>query len=55
MLEQFIWELLDHLPYSPGLPPSAYDLFTYLKNWFGSQCFSNYEKLMEDVKAWLSS
>jgi hypothetical protein len=27
----------------------------YLKNWLGSQCFSNEEELMEVVKMWPSS
>jgi hypothetical protein len=30
-------------------------LFTYLKNWFGKQCFITNEELMEYVKTWLSS
>jgi hypothetical protein len=29
-------------------------LFTYLKNWLGSQRFNNNEGLMEDVETWLS-
>jgi hypothetical protein len=29
-------------------------LFTYLKNWLQSKCFSNNEELMEGVKTWLS-
>jgi hypothetical protein len=41
LLEHFIWELFDHPPYNPDLDPSDYLLFTYLKNWLGSQCFSN--------------
>jgi transposase len=49
LLEHFNWELFDHLPYSPDLAPSDYHLFTYLKNWFGSQCCNNNE-LMEGVK-----
>jgi transposase len=48
MLEHFNWELFDHPPYSPDLAPSNYYLFTYLKNWLGSQCFDNNE-LMEGV------
>jgi histone-lysine N-methyltransferase SETMAR len=46
--------LLDNTPYSPDLAPSNYHLFTYLKNWLGSQRFNNNE-LMEGVKTWLSS
>jgi hypothetical protein len=32
LLEHFYWELFDHLPYSPDLASSNYNLFTYLKN-----------------------
>jgi transposase len=55
LLEHFNWELFDHPPYSPDLAPSDYHLFTYLKNWLGSQCFNNNEELMQGVKMWLSS
>jgi histone-lysine N-methyltransferase SETMAR len=55
LLEHFNWELSDHPPYSPDLPPSDYRLFTYLKNWLGSQCFNSNEELMEGVKMCLSS
>jgi histone-lysine N-methyltransferase SETMAR len=47
--------LYDHPPYSPDLAPNDYYLFTYLKNWLGSQRFNNNEELMEGVKTWLSS
>jgi transposase len=53
LLEYFNWELFDHPPYSPDLPPSDYHLFTHLKNWLGSWCFNNDEQ-MEGVKTWLS-
>jgi hypothetical protein len=52
-LEHFNWELPDHPPYSPDLARSYCHLFTYLKNWFGSQHFSN--ELKKGVKTWLSS
>jgi histone-lysine N-methyltransferase SETMAR len=55
LLEQFNWELFDHLPYSPDLAPSDYHLFSYLKNWVRSQRFNSNEGLMEGVKTWLSS
>jgi hypothetical protein len=35
--------------------PSNYHLFTYLKNWLGSQHFNNSKELMEGVETWLSS
>jgi histone-lysine N-methyltransferase SETMAR len=47
--------LFDHPPYSPDLALSECHLFTYLKNWLGSQHFSSNEELMEGVKLWLSS
>jgi hypothetical protein len=54
LLEHFSWESFDHPPYSPDLTPSDCHLFTCMKNWLGSQCFSNDEELMEGVKMWLS-
>jgi hypothetical protein len=45
----------DHPPYSPVLALSNYHLFTYLKNWLGSQFFNSNEEVMEGVKKWLSS
>jgi hypothetical protein len=54
VLEHFNWELFDNSPYSPYLASSDYHLFAYLKNWLGSQRFTNNE-LMEGVKTWLSS
>jgi histone-lysine N-methyltransferase SETMAR len=55
LLERFNWELFDHRPYSPDLAPSDYQLFSYLKNWLGSQHFNNNEELMEGVTTWLHS
>jgi hypothetical protein len=52
LLKHFNWELFDH---PPDLPPSDYDLFTYLKSWMRSQRFNINEELMEGVKTWLSS
>jgi transposase len=54
LLEHFNWELFDHPPYSPDLTPSDYHLFTYLKNWLGSQHFKSNE-LLKGVKTWLDS
>jgi histone-lysine N-methyltransferase SETMAR len=55
LLKHFNWELFDHPSYSPDLAPSDYQLFTYVKNCFGSQFFYNNEELIEGVKTWLSS
>jgi transposase len=54
LLEHFNGEFFYHPPYIPDLAPSDYHLFTYLKNWLGSQRFRNNEELMEGVKTWLS-
>jgi hypothetical protein len=54
LLEHSNWELFDHPPYISDLASSDYYLFTYLKNWLGSQCFNSNE-LMEGVKMWVSS
>jgi hypothetical protein len=53
--EHFNCELFEHPPYGPEPAPSDYHLFTYLKNWFLSQCFNNNEKLMEGMQPWLRS
>jgi transposase len=55
LLEHFNWELFDHPTYSSHLAPSDCHLFTYLKNWLGSQRRNNNEELMECVAAWMSS
>jgi polysaccharide deacetylase 2 family uncharacterized protein YibQ len=47
--------LFDHPSYGPVLALSNYHLFTYLKNWLGSQHFNSNEELMEGEKTWLSS
>jgi transposase len=54
LLEYFNWEFFDHSPYSPDLAPSDYHLFTCLKNWLGSQRFSNNEELTEGVKTYVA-
>jgi hypothetical protein len=55
LLECFNWELFGRPPYSPDLAPGDYYLFSYLKNWLGSQCFNNNNEFMEGVRTWLSS
>jgi hypothetical protein len=54
LLEHFNWELFDHPLYGLDFAPNDYRLFTYLKNWLGSQHLNNNE-LMESVKMWLIS
>jgi hypothetical protein len=53
LLENFNWELFSQPHSGPDIALSYYHLFTYLKNWLGSQLFNN--ELMEGVKMWLSS
>jgi hypothetical protein len=53
LLVYFNWELFDYPPYSPDLAPSDYHLFTYQKDWMGSQYFSNNE-FTEGVNSWLT-
>jgi histone-lysine N-methyltransferase SETMAR len=55
LLEHHNWKLFDHAPYSPDLALSDYHLFSYLKDWFGSQPFDTNEELVEGVKTWLNS
>jgi hypothetical protein len=55
LLEHFNWAMPDHPPYSHDLVLCDYHLFTYLKNWLGSQCFNINEELMESVKIRFSS
>jgi hypothetical protein len=55
LLEYFHWELFDQPLYIPALAPRVCHMFICLKNWLGSQRFSNNEELTEGVKTWLIS
>jgi hypothetical protein len=46
----FKFGFIDNPTYSPDLTPRGYHLFTNLKNWFGSQCYSSNGELMEGPK-----
>ena len=52
-IKLFNWEIFDHLPYSPDLAPSDYQLFTKMKVWLATQCFHANEELMDGVNNWL--
>ncbi|GBN98073.1 hypothetical protein AVEN_198350-1 [Araneus ventricosus] len=54
LLEQFKWDVSDHLTYSPDLAPSDFHLFSELKNWQGGQNFQSNEELQSKVKAHLT-
>ncbi|GBO21130.1 hypothetical protein AVEN_40544-1 [Araneus ventricosus] len=55
LLEQFKWDLSDHVAYSPDLAPSDFHLFSELKNWSEGQSFQSNEKLQSNAKAHLTS
>jgi hypothetical protein len=49
----FNWEIFDHPPYSPDLPPRGYHLFTKMKVWLATRRFHTNEELMDGVNNWL--
>jgi len=53
VMNLFNWEIFDHPPYSPGLPPSDYHLFTKMKVWLAPRRFHTNEELMDGVNNWL--
>jgi transposase len=55
LLEHFNWKLFDNPPYRPDLAPSNYHLFTYLKDWLGSQRFHDNGEPIKGIKTWLRS
>jgi len=55
LLQQFCWEVFDHLPYSPDLAPSDYHLFMYLKKWLASQSFEDDDRLKTGNTTWFKS
>ena len=52
LLTQFKWEVLDHPPYSPGLAPSDFHLFRYLKSHFGGKSFHDDDEIKDEVEMW---
>jgi len=53
LMNLFNWEIFDHPPYIPDLPPSGYHLFTKMKVWLATQRFHTNEELMDGVNNWL--
>ncbi|GBM99168.1 hypothetical protein AVEN_122508-1 [Araneus ventricosus] len=51
LLEQFNWEVSDHLAYSLDLSTNFFHLFPELKNWLEGQCFQKNEEIQSSVKA----
>ncbi|GFX15217.1 mariner Mos1 transposase [Trichonephila clavipes] len=54
LIESFVWEVLDHSPYSPDLAPGDFHLFGYLKHSLGGKLFNDYNELKVVVNSWLS-
>ncbi|KAF0705241.1 histone-lysine N-methyltransferase SETMAR-like [Aphis craccivora] len=54
-IQDFLWELFNHPPYSPDLTPSDYFLFLHFKKWIGGQCFENDKELQNAVENWFNS
>ncbi|KAJ4431746.1 hypothetical protein ANN_20350 [Periplaneta americana] len=55
LLQQFSWEVFEHVTYSSDLAPSDFHLFLELKKWLGEQRFQINEELQNKVKALLNS
>ncbi|GBM97985.1 hypothetical protein AVEN_244077-1 [Araneus ventricosus] len=55
LLEQFKWNVSDHLAYSPDLATSDFLLFPELKNCLGWQSFQTNEEIQSNFKAHLTS
>jgi len=52
-IQKLKWNVLPHLPYSPDLAPSDYNLFGPLEEHLGGKRFRNNEELIQDVQEWL--
>jgi len=51
ILEKYGWQVLPHLPYSPDMSPSDFDLFSKLKKPLHGKCFRS----IEEVSTWLDN
>ena len=49
------WDLLPHPPYSPTEAPTDYHVNRSLKNWQRGKTYADFDELVADVKAWISS
>ncbi|GBL74462.1 Mariner Mos1 transposase [Araneus ventricosus] len=54
LLDQFVWEIFDHLPYSPVLAPSDFHLFLKQKEFLGDKCFGSDVELENAVTTCLN-
>ena len=51
LLEKFIWDILDHPPYSPDLVPSHFHFILHLKKHLAGKKFDDDDELQE-VMTW---
>ena len=49
ILEKYGWQVLPHLPYSPDISPSAFDLFPKLKKQLLGKSFGSIEEVSNEV------
>ena len=50
LLDKFMWDILDHPPYSPDLVSSNFHLFLHLKKHLPGKKFDDYE--VQEVMTW---
>jgi histone-lysine N-methyltransferase SETMAR len=48
-IQELLWELLEHLPYSPDLAPSGFHLFGPLKNHLAGKSFIDNKNVATEV------
>jgi histone-lysine N-methyltransferase SETMAR len=49
------WEILDHVPYSPDLAPSDYNLFISLRNHLNNKKFETFEEVNDAILSYFES
>jgi hypothetical protein len=54
MLQEFGWEVSEHLAYSPDWAPSDFHLFPKLKKFLGGRRFKSDEEVKDAVREWLN-
>ncbi|KAE9414060.1 hypothetical protein Angca_006726, partial [Angiostrongylus cantonensis] len=52
---EFGYETLPHLPYSPDLPPIDYHFFKHLGNFLDEECFTNHDDTKSAFKEFIGS
>jgi len=55
LITSFMWEQMDHPPYSPDLAPSDFHLFLHTKKFLGGKRFDDDDDLKDAVQKWLTS